>query len=288
VGITCRRGERFTGTGTIIDPSGLILTSTTVVPRDAVEIKVYLRGGRELEGKLVTVREEKELSLIRIRAAMASKGHDYIPLGDSSRARVGGLALTLGNAFESIEDDDQVTLGQGLISGLYEITGADGAFESKYQGPVIETSAPLNGGMDGGPLLDREGRLIGLLSLAYSKNRWLGTAVPIDDLKPVIRSELALLEDGDDAFAAYAGLELEEVEGAGVRVRDVEPDGPLHRAGVMPGQWLRRVCGMPLVSLGEFRECFGKARPGERFSIEVSEERDGPPRAIEVDLWGAF
>ena len=288
VGITCRRGERFTGTGTIIHPSGLVLTSTTVVPRDATDIRVFLKGGRSVEGKLILVREEKELSLIRIRAPSPSKGFSYIPLGNSRRVRGGELALTLGNAFQSIEDDDQVTLGQGLVSGLYEITSADGAFESKYEGPVIETSAPLNGGMDGGPLLDRNGRMIGLLSLAFSKNRWLGTAIPIDDLKPHLRSELGSFDDEDGNFAAYAGLELEEVEGSGVRVRRVQPGGPLARAGVLPGQWLRAACGKPLASLGDFRECFGKARPGDRLSIEVSEDKDGPARPIEIDLWGEF
>jgi len=288
VGISCRRGERFAGTGTIIHPSGLVLTSTTVVPQDATDIRVYLKGGRSVEGKLILVREEKELSLIRIRAPSPSKDFPYIPLGNSRRLRGGELALTLGNAFQSIEDDDQVTLGQGLVSGFYEITSDDGVFESKYQGPVIETSAPLNGGMDGGPLLDRNGRIIGLLSLAFSKNRWLGTAIPIDDLKPHLRSEMGSFDDEDGNFAAYAGLELEEVEGSGVRIRRVQPDGPLSRAGVLPGQWVRAACGKPLGSLGDFRECFGKARPGDRLSIEVSEDRDGPARPIEIDLWGEF
>ena len=100
----------------------------------------------------------------------------------------------------------------------------------------------------------------------------------------------------DDFFAGkmkagstpMAGLELEEVQGSGVRIRRVQPDGPLSRAGVVPGQWVRAACGKPLGSLGDFRDCFGKARPGQRLSIEVSEERDGPSRPIEVDLWGEF
>jgi S1-C subfamily serine protease len=289
VGIAARRGrgEPYIGTGTIIDPSGLVLTSVTVVPKDARQIRVFLRGGRVLPGNLVLVKEEKELALIRIGSAGAKAEFPHIKLGDSRDVAIGEAAYTFGNAFESIESDDQITLGEGLVSGFYDLTRDDLLTESKYVGPVIETSAPLNDGMDGGPLIARDGTLIGLLILGYSKNRWLGTAIPVGELKPLLSPERGWLSDRDEEFAGYAGLELEEVGGREVRVLRVHFDGPAIRAGLKPGERISGLGGRGLESLAAFRAALAKARPGDQLDLEV-EAPGGTRRQVEITLGGRF
>ncbi|MBI4600504.1 MAG: serine protease [Planctomycetes bacterium] len=297
VGITARRGltESYFGTGTIIDPKGLVLTSVTVVPKEAWNIRVYLRGGEILPAKSVLQNEEKELSLIRIQAKAPRADLPHVVLGDSSAARVGEPALSLGNAFRSIESDDQVSVGEGIVSGLYTVGPT--LSESKYSGRVIETSAHLNNGMDGGPLVDGSGALLGILCLNYSRSRWLGTAIPVDDLKPWILPEQGLFSDSVEAFAAYAGLDLEEVEGpAGgiaVRVRAVRPGSPASAAGLEAGEAVTAAGAAggepaaplaPVRSLPVFRERFAAARPGATLRLELS--RDGAARAVELKLWG--
>jgi S1-C subfamily serine protease len=289
VGIAARRGrgEPFMGTGTIIDPTGLVLTAVTVVPRDAWQIRVFLRGGRVVPGRLVRVEEEKELALVRIGSAGARAEFPHVKLGDSRAVEIGEPAFTFGNAFESIESDDQITLGEGLVSGIYDLTRDDLLTESRYLGPVLETSAPLNDGMDGGPLIARDGTVIGLLILGYSKNRWLGTAIPVGELKPLLGAERGWFNDRDEPFAAYAGLELEEVAGLEVRILRVHADGPAVRAGLKAGERISGVGGKDLESMAPFRAAFVKAAPGEELELEV-EAAGGVRRRVAFVLGGRF
>ncbi len=300
-GITCRRGltEHYFGTGTVIDPSGLVITSITVVPADAWQIRVFLRGGEVLGGKVALTNAGKELSLVRIDAPRDHADFPSVKLGDSRVVRVGEPALTLGNAFQSIESDDQVTLGEGLVSGLYRLS--ETLSESKYTGYAIETTAHLNSGMDGGPLIDARGELIGILCLNYSKSRWLGTAVPIHELKPLIAAERGWLSDRDEGFAVYAGLEIEDVgtiagsgkgpEGraADLRVLRVHAGSPASQAGLAEGDRITRAQGVVLDSLKPLRETFASLRPGDTLRLEASRGGAAPEtKTVEIRLWGRF
>jgi len=242
VGITCRLGPegRYFGTGSIIDPSGLVATSITVVPKEARSIRVYLRGGIVARARSVLTHEEKELSLLRLEAPSGADGNGagangavrwpFLTLGDSDEVRLGQLAVTLGNAFQCIEDDDQVAVGEGVVSGLYALS--DSQDESKYKGRVVETTAHLNDGMDGGPLVDQDGSLLGILCLNYSRNRFLGTAVPINELKPLIAAERGWLSDRIEEYPVYAGLEAEQAAEGQVRLLRIYRESPALLAGL--------------------------------------------------------
>jgi len=181
VGLSCRGPSgRYFGTGTIIREDGIVLTSSTVLPPGASDIRVYLPDGRILPATLVKVDEKLELAL----AQLDGGGYPFLPLGGSGRSRVGERVLSLGNAFESAAGEGMVSVGAGLVTGKYRLDRALGG--ASYTGEVIETDAPLNPGSDGGALVDSAGSVIGVLSLNYSPIRLLGTAVPVDRLKPRI------------------------------------------------------------------------------------------------------
>src|SRR5262245_64665116 len=231
VGIDCwsgptRAGEPFAfGTGVIIDPEGLILTSITVVPPEAKRIRAYLWDGRALDAERVRSAPHLELVLVRLEppaerskaegraGAEGRSAFPFLPLGDSGGLRVGQLAYTLGNAFKSISEDNQVSLAAGAISGRYALREAKSG--SRYIGPAIETTAAVNDGMDGGPLVNSRGEMVGLVSLNFSRNRWLGTAIPINSLKPFLADDLGLFSDRLEVFRAFLGLELEPAVLAG-------------------------------------------------------------------------
>jgi serine protease Do len=286
VGITCTRGSPndFFGTGTIIDANGLVITSSTVVPKDATRIRVYLHGGEVLKGKAILTNEDKELSLFRIEAPQGHASFPFLKLGDSSDVRVGEPAFTLGNAFHSIEADDQVAFGEGVVSGLYDLVQT--LSESKYSGHAIETTAHLNGGMDGGPLVDRNGALIGILCLNYSRSRWLGTAVPIDELKPLMGDEIGWFSDRIGSFPVYAGIEVELERGSELRIRKVHPDGPASKAGLTAGDRIIGAQGTPVRSVKELREALEKTRLGDPLRIEA--KRGDEVRKVEIRTWGKF
>src|SRR4029453_12824102 len=153
-------------------------------------------------------------------------------------------AQSVANAVACLQDAGLVALGEGVVSGLYDLAGTDSESkysESKYRGRAIETSAHLNSGMDGGPLVNESGEIIGVLCLNYSRSRWLGTAVPINDLKPIIARERDWLCDRDESMPAYPGIELEEIDGRGATVLRVFDGGPAAAMGVRAGERITAV-----------------------------------------------
>jgi len=180
VGITCRDAKGgFFGTGVVISPDGLVLTSTTTVPSGAINIKVYFMGAPDKEAKLVGTDAATESSLIKVDG----KGLPFVPLADSAAVRAGERAYTFGNPFGTLSADNKVSFSAGHVSGVYRLPD-NMDFQSKYRDLVIETEAAVNPGSDGGPLVDGQGRLLGVLSLGFSERRWLGVAVPVHLIAP--------------------------------------------------------------------------------------------------------
>ena len=175
-------------------------------------------------------------------------------------------------------------LAAGLVSGLYELT--ERRPQATYIGPTIETSAAVNDGMDGGPLLNRRGEVIGLLSLNYSRNRWMGTAVPINKLKPIIARHRGWLDDRLQSYPVYAGLELAEVGRREIQVLRVRRGSPAASAGLRAGDVVSGHGGDELSSLDELRRHFAGAQPGDE--LELAIRRDGKPLQVTIVLWGRF
>jgi S1-C subfamily serine protease len=181
VGITCRTSptQGYFGTGVVVSADGHILTSTTVVPKGAGSIKVFFPGAMEKKAEIAGTDEATEASLIKVDA----KGLKFVPLADSAKSRPGEMAYTFGNPFGTLSADDKVSFSSGFVSGVYRLTD-NGDFQSKYRDLVIETEAAVNPGSDGGPLVDGQGRLLGIISLGYSERRWLGVTVPVHRIAP--------------------------------------------------------------------------------------------------------
>lgn len=274
VGIEClvsaKGGQPYVyfGTGVLIDPTGLVLTSISVVPEGATHIVVFVRGGHKFDAKIVKTVAKKEFSLLRIKADV---GFPFLALGSSRLVRVGQTGLTLGNAFQSIKNDDQVTLASGIVSARYTLS--DIRSQAKYTGPILETTAAVNDGMDGGPLLNANGEVIGLLSLNFSTSRWLGTAIPIDTLKPLFGKHRRHFSDSHLQTGRYIGLGVVESrrgETTWVRVETVDPDGPAHRSGLLVGDHVVAIGGVEIATVDDFRDHLAAAPTGEKLPLSVA------------------
>ena len=278
------------GTGTLLDPVGLVLTSPTVVPEGSRNIDVYLHGGRVAPAVLIKVYPEKEVSLLQLkdfrRALEPGRDRlDYLRPGSSKALALGDPVFSLGNAFGSIQSDDQVAMAAGVFSARIELK--DKHPESVYVGRALEFTAALNNGMDGGPLVDARGNLVGLLILNFSRQRWLGTAIPIDDLQELIRPHRSWFDDRLESNAAVAGLELmRSHEGGRITILEVKADGPAAEAGLRRGDVLKTFNGKKVESVAGFRTLFKDALPGQQVRFEVV--RDKGPVAVDVTLWGRF
>ena len=278
------------GTGTLLDPVGLVLTSPTVVPEGSRNIDVYLHGGRVAPAVLIKVYAEKEISLLQLkdfrRALPPGRERlDYLQLGSSGSLSIGDPVFSLGNAFGSIQTDDQVVMAAGVLSGVIELK--EKHLESTYTGPALESTAALNNGMDGGPLVDSRGRMVGLLILNFSRQRWLGTAIPIDGMKRLIQPHQSWFDDGFEGGIPLAGLELMgSHEGGRITILRVNPGGPAAEAGLRKGDILKSFNGKKLESVAGFRKLFNDSLPGQKIRLEVV--RDKTARSLDLTLWGRF
>jgi putative serine protease PepD len=159
-----------TGSGVVVDRQGDIVTNAHVI-QDARAIEVTLSDGSQWPAKVIGSMPEKDLAVVHIDAP-AEILHP-IPLGDSKSLQVGQTVLAIGNPFGF-----QQTLTKGVVSSLDKsLATQDGR---KLDG-LIQTDAAINPGNSGGPLLDRDGRLIGINTAILSPSGGsvgVGFAIP--------------------------------------------------------------------------------------------------------------
>jgi S1-C subfamily serine protease len=261
------------GTGILIDREGTILTSSSVVGRGTQQVKVWLAGPRVAAARVIGVRPEEECALIRIDA----DGLVPIAMGDSDAAVVGQRVYAIGNAENALINDDQAALGAGVLSGIYGLR--EDRMGSTYTGRVLETTAAVNPGIEGGALVDADGRLLGLLILNYSPLRWLGVAIPVNTLKPVIedlRREAGATTAGTadvpagDAGTAFFGADV-DAGGAdgGAPVRAVADGSPAKTAGIATGDRILEFAGRRIAGPDDLAAELKRHAPGALVVVKV-------------------
>ncbi|NTU77438.1 MAG: trypsin-like serine protease [Alphaproteobacteria bacterium] len=167
-GLTRQRLENSLGSGVIVRPDGLIVTSYHVI-KGADQITVVLADRREFEASLVSQDDRSDLAVLRIDAKGESLPH--LELRDSDEAQVGDLVLAIGNPFGVGQ-----TVTSGIVSGVAR-TSVD-INDINY---FIQTDAAINPGNSGGALVTMDGKLVGINAAIFSRsggNMGLGFAVP--------------------------------------------------------------------------------------------------------------
>jgi S1-C subfamily serine protease len=202
VGLSCETDQydSYMGTGAVLSPDGYILTSTTVVPPGATKIKAIFYGGVVREAKIVETREDLEATLVKVEAT----GLECLPPARKLPA-VGEPVYAFSNAHHAMSINGRALVSAGVVSGLYRVENQGG--ESVYAGSAIETSAAINPGSDGGPIVDGQGQLCGIVSLNVSPLRWQGLGVPMPELLaglPKLKSGEVKLRDAPPAAQAGA------------------------------------------------------------------------------------
>lgn len=251
VGIFAKKGMmEYYGTGFFINPAGYILTTSTTVPEKPEVIKIFAPNEKIYGAEWIATDNFLEVSIIKIKVGKSS-GKKYwksLILEDSNKVKVGDECLTFTNDFNSIIEHYQVSMSLGTVSGIYTVEPMKGVrSESKYEGAVFETTAAVNPGSDGGPLVATNGKVIGLISLTYAKERYLGVAVPINRLKKFIRKYLARelfgIPISAEKIKFNIGWKLKMSEGENkdntfIEVAEVEENSPAQAAGLKPNDYI--------------------------------------------------
>jgi Do/DeqQ family serine protease len=239
MGVPRQRIEQSLGSGVILDPSGLIVTNWHVI-KDAEEIRIVLADRREFEAKILLKDNRADLAVLKIDAH--GEKLPVLPIGDSDSLEVGDLVLAIGDPFGVGQ-----TVTSGIVSGLARSI-APNDFRS-----FIQTDAAINPGNSGGPLVDLDGRLVGINTAIFSQSGGsigIGFAIPASLVRPVLQAAATggrivrpwLGASGQGVTAEIAqSLGLPHPEG--VLIKDVAPGGPASQAGLRPGDVVLQVEG---------------------------------------------
>jgi S1-C subfamily serine protease len=222
------------GSGFAIDAEEVV-TPARVVPAGVDSVRIRLPDGSTRTAKVVGRSDEFNTVLLR------TKGADLTPLSFAPRpARVGDMVMTVGNSFEVIQRMWRSAFSLGVVSGIYE---PKKAFDTYYGGPLIETDAAVNPGNYGGPLVDRRGRVVGLVASTFTFRRWLGTAVPAHLVKKAlvaIRGGPADPEPADAFEVPGLGVSVTRAKDGWVIVAVLDK-GPARTLGWRPRDRIIRV-----------------------------------------------
>ncbi|HZU96086.1 MAG TPA: trypsin-like peptidase domain-containing protein [Planctomycetota bacterium] len=260
------------GAGIVIRADGLILTHASLVAFDLPRIEVLTGNGRRLPAELVATDTKLDVALVK-----ADPGSEPLPaleLGTASDLVPGRLVLTFGNPF-GVARDSRPSSSLGVVRSV----GPLDAREAVFEGNVIAVDAAVNPGNEGGPLVDLDGRVLGVLAPLARDRRsmaMLGYAIPIDAIAP----ELERL--GKGGRAASLGLFLSA--GPELVVARVIPQACAEKAGVKEGDRLVSFDGTALKTKEDLKKALAEKRPGNKVTLEL--EREGTKVSVEVVLGG--
>ena len=210
------------GTGTIIDSNkGIVITNLHVI-ENAHAIEILLKDGKAYKAKLLGYDNQYDIAVLQIKNP--PEHLKSIPFGDSTRLQVGQHVLAIGNPFGLSS-----TLTSGIISSLDRNVRSPSGTLLKG---LIQTDAAINPGNSGGPLIDMNGRLIGMNSAILSQSgdsAGIGFAVPMHQIKRILPE---LIATGKVLRSDFGWILVETSQGP--MVRRVTKDGAADLAGVNP------------------------------------------------------
>jgi serine protease Do len=289
-----QRGERgrmaVTGSGAIISEDGLVLTNAHVV-ENAERVTCVLSDRREIPSEVVGRDEATDLAVLRLDAsALEDSPVPVAVLGSSAELEVGQWVMAMGSPLGLAR-----SVSLGVVSALDRYLPADqlpGGAETGAFNTWIQTDAAINPGNSGGPLVDLEGRVVGINARAITVlGENVGFAIPVDVAHRVIPD---LVSEGRVA-RSYSGLHLQSLRALpesrrhevpdGVIVGGVDEGSPAALAGIVTGDLILDWQGEPTVArfedqLPEIRQIMASSEAGAQVSVTVWKEG----RTLEISL----
>ena len=254
------------GTGFIVSDDGHIVTNDHVV-RMGGSVKVHFNDGREAPATIIGTDPETDIAVLKVEL----DGLKPIAFGDSDAAEPGDWVVALGAPF-GLKD----TVTAGIISAKGREVGLS-PLES-----YLQTDATINPGNSGGPLVDLDGRVVGINTAIESRSGGsdgIGFAIPSNMAKGVVESIIG----GSSPSRGYLGIQMQPLDpalaanfgfrGQGVLVNQVVDDSPAERAGIEVGDILVSVNGEETPSMQRVQRAIKLCKPGAECPIELF--RDG-------------
>ena len=272
------------GSGSIIDSRGYVLTNNHVI-QNAYKVFINLADGSQFEGTVIGIDPENDIAVVKFDPPRGME-LQTIPYGDSDTLKVGQKVLAIGNPFAL-----ERTLTVGIVSGLGRPIQIS---RQHIVRDMIQTDASINPGNSGGPLLNIQGRMIGINTMIYSPSGGsvgIGFAIPVNTAKRVVTE---LIQYGKvrrgwiditpvqlfPQLVRYAKLPVD----SGILVSRTRRGGLAERAGLRQGsepvQYMRStiflggdiitsVNGMKINNLSDLYSALEHSKPGDRAKLGI-------------------
>lgn len=264
--------QQAQGSGFVYDTSGHVITNQHVVA-GAQTIKVKFWNGKTYDARVVGTDPSTDLAVLDVNAPTSVLFP--LSLADSDAVQVGDNVVAIGSPF-GLEQ----TVTAGIVSALHRQMTSPNGFTIDNS---IQTDAAINHGNSGGPLLNAQGRVIGVNSQIASDsggNEGVGFSIPSNTL----RSIASQLIDSGKAKHAFLGIELRDssASGGGATVAQVRSNTPARAAGLRVGDVITAVAGKQIGTADELRAAVNAHSPGDRVSLTF--RRNGTSHTVQVTL----
>jgi len=249
------------GSGIILRSDGYVLTNNHVVA-EASRIDVRLQNGKSYPAKLVGSDSATDLAMLKIDA----RGLPQAAFASSEKARVGQFVIAIGSPFG---------LDYSVTTGVLSAKGRGGIGANEIE-DYLQTDASINPGNSGGPLVDLQGRVLGVNTMIIGRGSGIGFAIPSEIAQRVARQ---LIESGA-VKRAWLGVSFQEItpelavhlggsfEG-GALINGVVPNGPADKAGVQAGDVITAIGDTKIRAGHDLLRTILRHGVGERLSLEV-------------------
>jgi serine protease Do len=277
--------EQASGSGFVDSASGLILTNDHVV-HGASKIQVLFADGDRVAGRIYSENPGADLALVKVDHY--SKLPPPVTFGSSRAVQQGEWAIAIGEPYALKQ-----TVTLGVVSGFDRnetIGGQSVGVAREFKG-LLQTSAPINPGNSGGPLVDLDGRVIGVNQSVERPAQGIGFAIPVSTVKTTVAmllrhpgiatSSIGFLGVQLQAFDANTRTEL-GYQGQGAVVMAVVGGSPADQAGLQPGDVIQSVDGKPVRTPDDVSSIVRKLAPGKTASLSVW--RNGTRQLVAVQV----
>lgn len=276
------------GSGVVYDDQGHIVTNAHVVGEEKTFRVTTATGEQPLAAKLVSAYPEQDLAVIKLDKVPS--GLKAAKFGDSTKVEVGTIVLAMGSPLGL---SSSVTQGIVSATGRTVSEGSDDGGTGATIANMVQTSAAINPGNSGGALVDLDGQVIGIPTLAATDPDLgdgaapgIGFAIPSSMVRTVADQ---IVRNGrvTDSGRAALGVSARTVLGddyrpAGVAIVEVQDDGAAAKAGLEAGDIITDLGGTPITTITSLSETLAAVEPGAK--ERVTYVRNGDERTAEVTL----
>lgn len=276
------------GSGFIVSESGLIITNKHVVSDEEASYKVLTNDNKKYDVQKIYRDPLNDLAILKINAA----GLKALPLGDSSKLKLGQMAIAIGTPLGEFRN----TVTTGIVSGLGRGITAGSPFEGyveKLDG-VIQTDAAISPGNSGGPLLNSKGQVIGVNAAIASEGQNIGFALPVNLVKELMNG---FNKRGGTFERPYLGVQYQMIDRKtaignglveGAYVQNVVESSPAKKAGIQTDDVITEVEGKKISGTSDTQQVakiINDKQVGDTIRVKIW--RNGETQTLSVVLEAA-